>query len=217
MLPRFAPVTLDEDHENGPANPHRDGELNAIDRVMVCVSPNTFMPELIQAGADAASGWCATWYVVCVEPPGRSTAETPLRNVDEFQQNTRLAESLGATVVRVRAERPADGLIRFAEREGVTHVIFGQNARQRLGLLSQTSTKDRLLSELKGVAILELPSEGAVEKTAQVGQVLSRPSRWWWVGLAVFGVMAVVGTPAILLFAIAVVLAALWTRSLNRS
>jgi two-component system sensor histidine kinase KdpD len=46
-----------------------------------------------------------------------------------LQQNIKLAESLGATVVRVKAERPAEGLIAFAQREGMTHVIFGQSAR----------------------------------------------------------------------------------------
>lgn len=39
--------------------------------------------------------------------------------------NIALAENLGATVVRVKATRPADGLIEFARREGITHVIFG--------------------------------------------------------------------------------------------
>jgi len=32
-------------------------------------------------------------------------------------------------------ERPEDGLIEFARREAVTHVIFGQTQRSRLELL----------------------------------------------------------------------------------
>jgi K+-sensing histidine kinase KdpD len=40
----------------------------------------------------------------------------------------RLAETLGATAVRVKADKPADGVIAFAQREGLTHVIFGQSA-----------------------------------------------------------------------------------------
>jgi hypothetical protein len=34
-----------------------------------------------------------------------------------LHENIKLAESLGATVVRVKAERRADGLIAFAQRE----------------------------------------------------------------------------------------------------
>ena len=58
--------------------------------------------------------------------PARRTARRCSRNIA-------LAESLGATVVRVKADRPADGLIAFAKREGITHVIFGQSARDRAG------------------------------------------------------------------------------------
>jgi len=217
MPPHFASVAPDEDSANTPSKLHWDGELNAIERVMVCVRPKTFMPELIQAGADTARGLRARWYVVCVEPPERAQKGTAVRDVDELPQNIRLAETLGATVVRVKAERPADGLIRFAEREGVTHVIFGQNAPLRRGLLPQASTKDRLLAELKGVTVLELRSGHTVDVTTQRNQVLLRPSRWWWVGLAVFGVIVVFDAPAILLLAVAITLAALWSRTLDQS
>lgn len=40
-----------------------------------------------------------------------------------IRPGARIAGRLGATVVRVRADRPADGLIAFAKREGITHVI----------------------------------------------------------------------------------------------
>ena len=214
---RFASVAADEDSANTPANLQWDGELNAIERVMVCVRPHTFVPELIQAGAATARGRHARWYVVCVEPPERTNKGTAVPEVDELAQNIRLAESLGATVVRVKAEGPADGLVRFAEREGVTHVIFGQNAGPRGGLLPHRSTKDRLLSELKGVTVLELRSGHAVDVTTHRNQVLPRPGRWWWVGIAIFGVMVVFAAPAILLLAVAITLAALWSRSLDQS
>ncbi len=64
-----------------------------------------------------------------------SPTASSARDAEALQQNIRLAESLGATVVRVKADEPADGLIAFAQREGVTHVIFGQSARSRWELL----------------------------------------------------------------------------------
>jgi K+-sensing histidine kinase KdpD len=217
MPPPSASVTAAEDSANTHANLQWDGELNAIGRVMVCVRPQTFVPELIQAGAETARGLRARWYVVCVETPEKTKKRTTVRNVDELVQNIRLAETLGATVVRVKAERPADGLIRFAEREGVTHLIFEQTPRVRRGLLPHASTKDRLLSELKGVSVLELRSGHAVDVTTQRNRLLPRPSPWWWAGIAIFGVMVVFGAPAILWLAVAVVLAALWSRSLDQS
>ena len=63
-----------------------------------------------------------------------------------------LVDTLGATVVRVKADRPADGLIAFAQREGITHVIFGQSSRGRLEILMKGSTLNRFLEEVKDAA-----------------------------------------------------------------
>ena len=78
-----------------------------------------------------------------------------------MQQNIRLAESLGATVVRVKADRPSDGLVAFAQREGVTHVIFGQSARSRWELVWRGSTLDRFLSAVPDAAVQVVPLNDA--------------------------------------------------------
>ena len=74
-----------------------------------------------------------------------------------MQRNIALAEELGATVVRVRADRPADGLIAFAKREGITHVIFGQSARTRWEILLKGSTLNRFLEEVRDAAVQVVP------------------------------------------------------------
>ena len=77
---------------------------------------------------------------------------------DALQRNIALAESLGATVVRVRADRPADGLIAFAKREGITHVIFGQIGADRgWEILWKGSTLNRFLEEVRDAAIQVVP------------------------------------------------------------
>ena len=63
--------------------------------------------------------------------------------------------------MRVRAERPSDGLVAFAQREGVTHVIFGQSARTRLELLWRGSTLDRFLSAVPDAAVQVVPLSDA--------------------------------------------------------
>ena len=99
----------------------------------------------------------ARWYAVYVQTPGEQPDRIDARSAGALQQNIRLAESLGATVVRVEAERPADGLIAFAQREGVTHVIFGQSARTRWELLWRGSTLDRFLSAVPDAAVQVVP------------------------------------------------------------
>jgi two-component system sensor histidine kinase KdpD len=127
------------------------------DRVMVCMSSNAAAPRVIRIGARTAGGLGSKWYAVYVETPREQPGRIDARDAEALQENIRLAESLGATVVRVKAGRPADGLIAFAQREGVTHVIFGQTARTRWELLVRRSTLDRFLGAVPDAAVQVVP------------------------------------------------------------
>jgi two-component system sensor histidine kinase KdpD len=127
------------------------------ERVMVCMSSNALAPRVIRTGARIAGRLGSKWYAVYVETPRETPDRIRAQDAEALQQNIRLAESLGATVVRVRAERPAEGLIAFAQREGVTHVIFGQSARSRWELVWRGSTLDRFLSAVPDAAVQVVP------------------------------------------------------------
>jgi len=47
----------------------------------------------------------------------------------------------------------------FAQREGITHVIFGQSARSRLEELWRGSTIDRFLGTVRDAAVQVVPLE----------------------------------------------------------
>jgi len=127
------------------------------ERVMVCMSSNVAAPRVIRTGARIAGRLGARWYAVYVETPTERPGRVPPADSDALRQNIQLAESLGATVVRVRAGRPAEGLIAFARREGITHVIFGQSARSRWELFWRGSTIERFLSAVRDAAVQVVP------------------------------------------------------------
>ena len=127
------------------------------ERVMVSMSSSTSAPQVIRAGARIAARLGARWYAVYVETPREAPDRIPGQSKAQLAQNISLAERLGATVVRVKAERPADGLIAFAQREGITHVIFGQTSRTRLEILVKGSTLNRFLDEVKDAAVQVVP------------------------------------------------------------
>ncbi len=127
------------------------------ERVMVCMSSNAVAPRVLRTGARIAGRLGARWYAVYVETPSERPDRIRAADADALAQNIRLAETLGATVVRVRASRPADGLIAFARREGITHVIFGQSGRSRLELVLKGSTIDRFLNEVRDAAVQVVP------------------------------------------------------------
>jgi two-component system, OmpR family, sensor histidine kinase KdpD len=152
-------AVADEVGEKAATYRVREGLEPALipERVMVCMSSNALAPRVIRTGARIAGRLGSKWYAVYVETPREQPARINPQDADALQQNIRLAESLGATVVRVKAERPADGLIAFAQREGVTHVIFGQSARSRWEMIMRGSTLDKFLSAVPDAAVQVVP------------------------------------------------------------
>ena len=152
-------AVADEVGEKAASYRQREGlEPGLIpERVMVCMSSSASAPRVVRAGARIAGRLGARWYAVFVETPSELPERIKAADREQLQRNIALAESLGATVVRVKADRPADGLIAFAQREGITHVIFGQSSRTRLEILVKGSTLNRFLEEVKDAAVQVVP------------------------------------------------------------
>ena len=152
-------AVADEVGEKAASYRQREGLEPALipERVMVCMSSNALAPRVIRTGARIAGRLGSKWYAVYVETPQEQPDRIHPRDADALQQNIKLAESIGATVVRVKADRPAEGLVAFAQREGVTHVIFGQSARSRWEVLWRGSTLDRFLSAVPDAAVQVVP------------------------------------------------------------
>ena len=128
------------------------------------MSSNKTARPLLRAGSRIAGRIGAVWYAVYVETPKESPSRIKPIDSKQLAENIHLAEELGATVVKVKAKRPADGLIAFANREGITHVIFGQSWRTRWGILLHGSVLNRFLSEVQGAAVHIIPPSGKHEK-----------------------------------------------------
>src|SRR5215471_3651096 len=152
-------AVADEVGEKAASYRQREGlEPGLIpERVMVCMSSSVSGPRVIRTGARIAGRLGARWYAVYVETPAELPERIKTGDREQLRRNIGLAESLGATVVRVKADRPADGLVAFAQREGITHVIFGQSSRTRFEILMKGSTLNRFLEEVKDAAVQVVP------------------------------------------------------------
>lgn len=156
-------AVADEISEKAASYRRREGLEPALipERVMVCMSSNSQAPRVIRVGARIASRLGARWYAVYVETPGEAPGTIPREDSEALRRNIALAENLGATVVRVRADDAPNGLIAFAKREGITHVIFGQTARSRWEILWNGSTLNRFLEEVRDAAVQVVPLHGS--------------------------------------------------------
>jgi two-component system, OmpR family, sensor histidine kinase KdpD len=134
----------------------RDALLKPLlisERLMVCMSSNAAAPRVLRTGAGIAGRLGAQWYAVYVETPREDATHIRPERAEALRQNINLAESLGATVVRVKAGKPAEGLIAFAEREGITHAILGQSARSRWEIFWAGSTLTMFVNAVRDAGV----------------------------------------------------------------
>jgi two-component system sensor histidine kinase KdpD len=152
-------AVADEVGEKAASHRQREGLEPALipERVMVCMSSSADAPRVIRIGSRIAGRLGARWYAVYVETPREAPGRITVVDRDALQRNVALADTLGATVVRVKADRAADGLIAFAKREGITHVVFGQTARSRWEILWKGSTLNRFLEEVRDATVQVVP------------------------------------------------------------
>jgi two-component system, OmpR family, sensor histidine kinase KdpD len=100
------------------------------ERVLVSVGPSPASARLVRAAKRMAVGLRAPWVAVYVEGAGRP----PLRDADlvRLDANLRLAESLGATVVRLSGNDVAGPLLAYARKHNVTRLIIGKPTHSRV-------------------------------------------------------------------------------------
>jgi two-component system, OmpR family, sensor histidine kinase KdpD len=155
-------AVADEIGEKAASRRQREGLEPALipERVMVCMSSSGDAPRVIRAGARIAGRLGAHWYAVYVETPRERPGVIKSEDREALKRNIALAEELGATVVRVRADKPGDGLVAFAKREGITHVVFGQSARSRWEIVMKGSTLNRFLEEVIDATVQVVPLGG---------------------------------------------------------
>jgi K+-sensing histidine kinase KdpD len=71
---------------------------------------------------------------------------------------------LGAQVVNLHDKHVADALIRYAQQESISHVVFGQSARSRWDILLRGSVLNRFLAEVRDVTVQVVPVQKPIRK-----------------------------------------------------
>lgn len=131
------------------------------EHVMVCMASRGSAAKLLRTavritGRLAVKDWFAVYVETPVESPGRIDPKT----YAILQENIRLAESLGASVIKLKGSNVADELLKFARKNEITHVIFGQSARSWWQILLKGSIINRFLKEVKDASVHVVPLDG---------------------------------------------------------
>ena len=136
------------------------------EKVMVCLSTRPGTERLIRVGARIAGRLASNWFAIHVTKPDDKGHGDPegYHRLEEYQ---RMARDLGAQVINLVDRNVSDALIRFAQQESISHVVFGQPVRSRWDILIRGSVLNRFLAEVRDVTVQVVPVNKPVRKTPQ--------------------------------------------------
>ncbi len=126
------------------------------EKVMVCLTSRQGAERLLRVGARIAGRLATNWYAVHVIKPNDKKYSDP-ENIRRLEEYLRMARDLGAHVISLTDRNISDALIRFAQQENISHVVFGQSARTRWDVLMRGSVLNRFLSEVRDVTVQVVP------------------------------------------------------------
>ena len=134
------------------------------EKVMVCLSTRPGNERLVRVGARVAGRLATNWYAVYVAGPEDDKGHGDPEAYERLHEVQRMARDLGAQVVTLTDRNVADALIRFAQQESISHVVFGQSARSRWDILLRGSVLNRFLAEVRDVTVQVVPFQKAARR-----------------------------------------------------
>ena len=127
------------------------------EKVMVCLSTRPGTDKLVRVGARVAGRLATNWYAVYVSRPEDDKGHGDPEAFQRLQEYQRMAKDLGAQVIKLHDKNVSDALIRFAQQESISHVVFGQPVRSRWDILLRGSVLNRFLAEVRDATVQVVP------------------------------------------------------------
>jgi two-component system sensor histidine kinase KdpD len=162
MLRELALRTTAEQVGNRAAEYRRTQGLEQApipEKVMVCLSTRPGTERLLRVGARVAGRLASNWYAVYVTRPKHGKDPIDPQADHRLEEYERMARDLGAKVVSLTDRNVSDALIRFAQQESISHVVFGQSIRSRWDIFLRGSVINRFLSEIRNATVQVVPME----------------------------------------------------------
>jgi len=136
------------------------------EKVMVCLSTRPGTERLLRVGARIAGRLATNWFAVYVTRPDDDKGHGNPEAFHRLEEYQRMARDLGAQVVNLVDKNVSDSLIRFAQQESISHVVFGQSARSRWDILLRGSVLNRFLAEVRDVTVQVVPMQKPTRRSA---------------------------------------------------
>jgi two-component system sensor histidine kinase KdpD len=152
------------------------GPWPTAERLLVCISPDALGNRLVRNGRILASQLDAEWFAVYVETPD-SIRLSPAQQ-DRLATTLRLAERLGAKVLKLQGQSVATTLADYANAHNITKVVIGRPQSSRWLQLLRGSVVDQLIRQSENIDVYVVSSKAEPMKQETIST--TKPSQWWW-------------------------------------
>ncbi|MFO0690846.1 MAG: sensor histidine kinase KdpD [Myxococcota bacterium] len=211
--------TVDEDVREARAAQGVVEPWATVERILVCVGPAPSSARLIRTACRLAASLRAPWIAAYAD----TLASGGLNEADRtrLESHLRLAESLGASVMRLSGARVAEELLAYSRKENVTRIVIGKPTHSRLRDRLRGSLLDEVVRGSGEIDVLVISGDRDEKREESVAPArrAAVPMRSW---LTAAGIIAVttalaaplhhqLGVPDVeMLFLVAVMTTAVW-------
>ena len=149
-------------------------EIPAAEHILVCLSSSPSNERIVRTAGRMASVFGGSFTALYVQTP----ENTAMREDDQLrlQENTRLAQQLGAEIVTMRGEDVPTQIAEYARLSGVTRIVIGRSGAQRRSFWSSPTLTERLIELAPGLDIHIIPDVDVYKNYHKKKPSLMRPA-----------------------------------------
>jgi two-component system, OmpR family, sensor histidine kinase KdpD len=119
------------------------------ERFLACISSNdTTAKNIIRKTARLASYYNSKWWVLYVQTEKENSDKISLAAQRHLINNFKLAQELGADVLKIQSDNIAKTIVEVAEREEITTICLGKPHLNLFQIIISTSIFNQLLKKL---------------------------------------------------------------------
>ncbi len=119
------------------------GPWSSRERLLVCVTPDSAGPHLIRAARRLSYELAAEWSILEIETPGYD--ELPVERKEQLANTVRLAQRLGAKIVKVRTDSAIATCLDYAAKNNITKIIATRPIRKNRPGIPKNSLAEQLV------------------------------------------------------------------------